>query len=70
VLVPAGTPQAVIARLSDASVKVLADRELKERFLSQGIEAASGGVDEFSTYFSAELKKWATVIAGAGIKPQ
>jgi tripartite-type tricarboxylate transporter receptor subunit TctC len=27
VLVPAGTPKAVIARLSEASAKVLADRE-------------------------------------------
>ena len=70
VLVPARTPQAVIARLSEASVKVLADRELKERLLTQGIEAAAGGVDEFSAYFPAELQKWAKVIAGAGIKPQ
>jgi tripartite-type tricarboxylate transporter receptor subunit TctC len=70
VLVPAGTPNAVITRLSDASVKVLADRDLKERLLAQGIEAAAGGVDEFSTYFPAELQKWAKVIAGAGIKPQ
>ena len=60
----------MIARLSEASVTVLADRELKERLLAQGIEAASGGVDEFSTYFPAELRKWARVIAGAGIKSQ
>jgi len=70
VLVPAGVPQTVIARLSEASMKVLADRELKELLLAQGIEAAAGGVDEFSSYFPAELKKWAKVIAGAGIKPQ
>jgi tripartite-type tricarboxylate transporter receptor subunit TctC len=69
-LVPAGTPKAAIARLSEASVKVLADRELKERLLAQGIEAAAGGVDEFGAYFPAELRKWAAVIAGAGIKPQ
>ena len=49
---------------------MLADRELKERLLAQGIEAAAGDVDEFSTYFPAELKKWAKVIADAGIKPQ
>jgi hypothetical protein len=27
-------------------------------------------VDEFSAYFPAEVRKWAKVIAGAGIKPQ
>lgn len=70
VLVAAGTPQAVIARLSEASLTVLADRELKERLLAQGIEAASGGVDEFSTYFPAEVRKWGMVIARAGIKSQ
>jgi tripartite-type tricarboxylate transporter receptor subunit TctC len=70
VLVPAGVPQAIIAKLSDASVKVLADREMKELLLTQGIEAATGGADEFGSYFPAELRKWAKVIAGAGIKPQ
>jgi hypothetical protein len=43
---------------------------VKERLLAQGIEAAGGDVDEFSTYFPAELRKWAMVIAGAGIKSQ
>ena len=70
VLVPAGTPQGAIARLSEASVKVLADRDLKERLLAQGIEAAAGGVDEFSAYFPAELRKWAKVIQDVGVKPQ
>jgi len=70
VLAPSGTPQAAISTLSQASVKVLADRDLRERLLAQGIEAAGGGVDEFSAYFPAELQKWAKVIAGAGIKPQ
>lgn len=70
VLVPAGVPPPVVAKLSDASTKVLAEHEVKELLLTQGIEAAAGGADEFGSYFAAEVRKWAKVIAGARIKPQ
>ena len=38
--------------------------------LAQGIEPASGGVEEFSGYFNAEVRKWAKVIKDAAIPPQ
>jgi tripartite-type tricarboxylate transporter receptor subunit TctC len=69
-LAPANTSPAVIARLGEHSAKALSDAQLKERLLSQGIEPAAGGVEEFSSYFSGEMSKWAKVIKAAAIPPQ
>lgn len=67
---PAQTPQAIVARISEQSVKALSDATLKERLISQGIEPALGGVDEFSRYLASEIPKWAKVIKAAAIPPQ
>ena len=69
-LVPAKTPPAVVARLGELSVKALADAQLKERLLAQGIEAAAGGVEEFGRYLNVEIAKWAKVSKAAAIPPQ
>ena len=66
----ANTPQAIIAKLGEQSMKALSDAQLKERLLSQGIEPAAGGVEEFSSYFATEVVKWAKVIKAAAIPPQ
>jgi tripartite-type tricarboxylate transporter receptor subunit TctC len=69
-LAPAATPPAVLARLGEQCAKALGDSQLRERLLTQGIEAAAGGVDEFSSYLPAEIRKWAKVIKAAAIPPQ
>jgi tripartite-type tricarboxylate transporter receptor subunit TctC len=67
---PGTTPHLTVAKLGEHAMKVLADAQLKETLLAQGIEPAHGGVDEFSAYFNAEMTKWAKVIKAAGIPPQ
>lgn len=69
-LAQANTPQAIVARLGEHAMKALSDAQLKERLLSLGIEPATGGVEEFSAYYSAEVLKWAKVIKAAAIPPQ
>ena len=69
-LAQANTPQSIIAKLGEQSMKALSDAQLKERLLSQGIEPAAGGVEEFSSYFASEVVKWAKVIKAAAIPPQ
>ena len=51
-------------------MKALADAQLRERLLAQGIEPATGGVEEFGAYFESEVVKWAKVIRDAAIPPQ
>jgi tripartite-type tricarboxylate transporter receptor subunit TctC len=69
-LAPSATPQAVVTKLGDQSIKALSDPQLRERLLSQGIDPAIGGVDEFSAYLNAEIPKWAKVIKAAAIPAQ
>jgi tripartite-type tricarboxylate transporter receptor subunit TctC len=69
-LAPSATPQAIVTKLGEQSMKALADPQLKDRLSSQGIDPATGGVDEFSTYLSAEILKWAKVIKAAAIPAQ
>jgi tripartite-type tricarboxylate transporter receptor subunit TctC len=69
-LAPSATPPAVISRIGQEAMKALADAQLRERLLAQGIEPATGGVEEFGAYFESEVVKWAKVIRDAAIPPQ
>ena len=69
-IVPAATPPAILARLSNDTIKALEFSEVKERLVSQGIVPAVGGTDEFRKYMASEIPKWAKVIREAKIPPQ
>ena len=47
VLAPAKTPPAIIAKLSDALARALADPELKAKLAASGVEAAASTPEEF-----------------------
>ena len=64
---PAGTPPAVIDRLQAAVVKVTAMAGVKQRFATLGTIARSTTPGEMASIFEADRKKWAAVIAQAGI---
>ena len=68
VLVPAGTPAAVIERLSVAVRTVLADPELSKRLAEQGTAPAYLDADGFGAYIRDEARRWAEVIGKAGIR--
>ncbi len=64
---PAGTPAAIIRRLNDETTRVLAREDIKEKFLSAGIEAAASTPLELSTAIKLEMTKLGKVIKDAGI---
>jgi tripartite-type tricarboxylate transporter receptor subunit TctC len=67
VFVPAGTPRAVVAKLHEALVKVLAMPEVKERFAIGGVMAtASKSPEEFAAYVTAESERWGRVARESG----
>lgn len=68
IFAPTGTPPEIVARLNQESLKVLAQPDLKERFLTQGLEVAGGTPAQFAAYLRAELDKWAKVIKANNIK--
>jgi len=68
VLLPAGTPKAVVDKLNTDTVKALQDPEVKKRFADLGVEAVSSTPEQFSAFIRAETEKYAKLIKEAGIK--
>ena len=70
IVVPTGTPAAIIGRLHKQLTVVLASAETKKRFESEGSEAAKMAPEEFGRFIAAETAKWAKVVKEAGIKAE
>ncbi|BBK33224.1 tripartite-type tricarboxylate transporter receptor subunit TctC [Stella humosa] len=69
-LAPAGTPPAIVQRLSEETAKALALPDVKERFAQLGIEAVGGTPEATGKFLADEIAKWAKVITTAGVKPE
>ena len=67
-LVPSGTPAAAVAKLSGALVKTLAQPEVRERFLEQGLEPAPSTPEQFGAHIRSEIEKWGRVAKAANFK--
>ncbi|WP_284616317.1 Bug family tripartite tricarboxylate transporter substrate binding protein [Aquabacterium humicola] len=70
VLVPAGTPAPVIAKLNAELTRIIRSPEVRERLVSQGAEVYTMTPAEFSTFFERERKNWAGVVAQGGVRPE
>ncbi len=68
VLVPARTPNAVVARLNAEILKLLRLPDTVEQMRRQGLDATSSTPQQFATQIGREVSKWARVVKNAGIK--
>jgi tripartite-type tricarboxylate transporter receptor subunit TctC len=67
-MAPAGTPQPIIDRLHDETVKALAIPEVRKALENQGLDVIGGTPAEFAETIKSETPYWAKVIREAGIK--
>jgi len=67
VVVPAGTPPAIITRLNQAIVKALAIPDVKERIIGLGADPVGSSPEEFAAFIKKELATWSKVIKEVGI---
>ena len=68
VMVPAGTPPAVVRRIHQSLSKVLAAPAMKERIVGVGAEPVGSSPEEFGAFLKSEFTAWARVIKEVGIK--
>ena len=61
-------PAAIVARLQAEVMRVLADPEVKQKLVVQGLEARPGTAAEFGTFIDDETRRWGEVIRAAGLK--
>jgi tripartite-type tricarboxylate transporter receptor subunit TctC len=69
-LAPAGTPPAVIERISAAARQALESDAVVKALAPQGIDIVGGTPDAFAAYIAGEMKRWDTVARAAGLKKQ
>ena len=68
IIAPAGTPKEIVDRLSAEARKALADPDLKQKLVDQGIVAVGSTPDETRAFVTDEIARWRKVITDAGIK--
>jgi tripartite-type tricarboxylate transporter receptor subunit TctC len=69
-LAPAGTPKAIIDRLSREVADVLRSPEGKRRYSAQGAEPIGSTPQEFARFLRSEMEQYAKVIEASGLKKE
>jgi tripartite-type tricarboxylate transporter receptor subunit TctC len=69
-MVPVGTPAAVVARLRTAALAGLDSPEVHAIYRAQGMDVLKTNADEFTAHLKSEQARWTKVIQTAGIKAE
>ncbi|OGA45410.1 MAG: hypothetical protein A3F74_27085 [Betaproteobacteria bacterium RIFCSPLOWO2_12_FULL_62_58] len=70
ILLPAGTPEAIRAKLQGEFVRALQLKDVGERLVALGNEVVAGSGEDLAAMLDRELKLYAKIIESAGIRPQ
>ena len=68
VLVPAGTPGAIVERLNGEINRMLQLAEVRERLAAMGAEVVGGSANELAVHIQREITKWAKVVKAIGVQ--
>jgi len=68
VMVPAGTPRAIIERLNAVLTSTMRSPETKERLAKFGFHPLTSTPDEAARFLAAETERWAKVVVAAGVR--
>ena len=69
-VVPKGTPSAIVDRLNEVVNRALKEADMREKIVGQGNEVGGGTPQEFAALIAAESVKWGRVVREAKIKPE
>jgi tripartite-type tricarboxylate transporter receptor subunit TctC len=70
IVAPAGTPAAIVAKLSQEISAIQDQPEIKKQFAAEGMDILRMSSAEFGTFFASEMGKWERVVKEGGIKPE
>jgi tripartite-type tricarboxylate transporter receptor subunit TctC len=70
ILAPAGTPDAIVRKLSTEINRILRSPEVIERLAADGSVPQGSTPEEFAKFIAAEQKRWGQVVKTANIKPE
>ena len=66
-LTPAGTPRDIVQKLSDESLKILNQADIRERVIKLGFEYSPMAPAELTQFMKSEISKWAQAVKLANI---
>jgi tripartite-type tricarboxylate transporter receptor subunit TctC len=69
-VMPAGTSDAIVAKLNRAQVEILQDKEVVETLQKQGFDPEPGPPDAVTSRIRNETEKWRALVAKTGIKAE
>jgi len=67
-MVPAGTPNAIVMKINHSVVEMLHRPDIKTKFAAEGAEIYGSTPEELRTFVKQQLERWAKVIKVAHIK--
>ena len=67
-VVPSGTPRAIVDKLNADVVKVLKAPDFRARLQEVGLEPVGNTPGEFDTFIRTEIDKWSKVVKASGAK--
>ena len=70
VLAPAGTPAAIVTRLSTELAKIANQSEMRERFTTLGIEPLGSTPEQLTATMQSELARWTKLAQSLGLKQE
>ncbi len=69
-LAPAGTPAAIVQRLSTELVRIIRSDEVRGKMLNQYFSAAATTPDALAALMKSETRRWGQMIKAAGVQPE
>ena len=69
-MVPAGTPREIVARLNADTVQVLRRPDVMERFAATDMVPTGSTPEQFGAHVRDEIAKWGKIVKAHGIRPE
>jgi tripartite-type tricarboxylate transporter receptor subunit TctC len=70
IVAPAGTPEAIVAKLHKEISAIQSSPEMLKQFEHEGAEVVRMSPAEYGSFIASETAKWGRVVKEAGLKPE
>ena len=70
VLAPAGTPKAIVERVSNELIRIIKSDDVRAKILGQYFSAAGAAPEALAGLMKTERERWGKVIKAAGVQPE
>ena len=69
-VVPAGTPKAIVTALHSALMQTINDPQIRTQLTNLGVDVMGNSPEEFRAYIKSEGPKWGAIVKAANVKMQ